>query len=173
MNSESQGRIRARALTSDRFAGFGEVFAAGDGVAKTINRGRCQRYSDWASLAFLRDGRASLSLFESEPVALPLKLDFLERHPLGTQAFIPMSGNPYLVVVAPGLEDGSPGLPEAFVAGPGQCINIGLGVWHGVLSPIGKRSVFAVVDRAGPGDNVEEFELGSPCWISLPHSAGH
>jgi len=127
-----------------------------------INRGNCARYSDLAALEFAGEaGRAGISLFEGQPYALPLTLDMMERHPLGSQAFLPMSSDPFLVIVAPDA-GGRPGKPLAFLSATGQGVNYRRNVWHGVLTPLGRAGTFAVVDRIGSGDNLEEYWFDSP-----------
>jgi ureidoglycolate lyase len=85
----------------------------------------------------------------------------LERHPDGSQAFVPMSEHPFLVTVAPD-EDGQPGTPLAFLTVPGQGINLYRGVWHGVLTPLHAPGLFAVIDRIGSGSNLQEVPLDPP-----------
>ena len=87
--------------------------------------------------------------------SLPLTLDMVERHPEGSQAFVPMTLEPFLVVVAPDAS-GVPGIPRAFRTAPGQAINFHRGTWHGVLTPLSEPGLFAVVDRIGGGANLEE-----------------
>ena len=89
---------------------------------------------------------------------LPYEFNLVERHPLGSQAFIPMSEHGFLVIVAPD-ENGTPGAPIAFETQPGQGINFHKGTWHGVLTPLAGTGQFAVVDRIGYGNNLTEFLL--------------
>jgi len=88
----------------------------------------------------------------------------VERHPLGSQAFYPLSPRPFLVIVAPD-RDGTPDRPRAFLATPGQGVNIARNVWHGVLTPLEDESDFLVVDRGGDGLNLEEFTFPQPWTI--------
>ena len=155
-------------LTPAAFAPFGDVVQAGGAPTKLINRGMCGRFHDLARLDFGPGGRAGISVFEGQPYALPLTLEMVERHPLGSQAFLPLSADPFLVVVAPD-QDGRPGVPQAFLTSPGQGVNYLRGTWHGVLTPLERPAVFAVVDRIGDGDNLEEFWFDRPLRISAPH----
>jgi ureidoglycolate lyase len=143
-----------RPLTVEAFAPFGEVLDCAGEPDKMINQGLCGRYHDRATLD-LSDGRAGISLFRSEVRDLPYRLEMVERHPEGSQAFIPMSMDPFLVIVAPD-EGGVPGEPFAFETAAGQAINFHRGTWHGVLTPLHAPGLFAVVDRIGPGANLEE-----------------
>jgi ureidoglycolate lyase len=141
-------------LTAQAFAPFGEVLEAAGAPDRIINRGKCGRWHDRARLDFA-DGRAGVSLFRAEPRTLPLRLDMVERHPLGSQAFLPMSRHPFLVIAAPDTPSG-PGEPRAFLTSGNQGINFRRGTWHGVLTPLHTPGLFAVVDRIGDGLNLEE-----------------
>lgn len=156
--------ITARPLTADAFAPFGDVLEATGDPDWLINAGACGRWNDRARLDFDADGRAGISLFKAEPRALPYTLDLMERHPLGSQAFVPMSMTSFLVCVA-GDESGAPGVPEAFLTAPGQAINIHRNVWHGVLTPLEAPGLFAVVDRIGVGSNLAEHVLVPPLVV--------
>lgn len=149
--------IRAQPLTAAAFAPFGDVLDTSGEPDKLINAGLCGRYNDRARLDFA-DGRAGISLFNAKPRSLPYTCDLLERHPLGSQAFIPMTRNPFLVIVAPDA-GGRPGTPLAFLTASGQAINLHRGVWHGVLTPLHAPGLFAVVDRIGDGANLQEHRV--------------
>ena len=149
-------------LTAVAFAPFGDVLETAGEPDRIINQGNCGRWHDRARID-IADGRAGISLFKARPRALPYMLDLLERHPLGSQAFVPMSMTSFLVCVAPD-EDGAPGRPRAFVTAPGQAINIHRNVWHGVLTPLEAPGLFAVIDRIGDGTNLREHRLDEP-WL--------
>ncbi len=151
-------RIVAQPLTEKDFAPFGDVLSTEGSPDKIINRGLCGRYHDRAKLDFGTDGRAGISLFKAVPRALPYTCDLLERHPEGSQAFIPMSMDPFLIVVAPD-NNGTPGEPQAFISASGQAINFHRGTWHGVLTPLAEPGLFAVVDRIGTTANLEEVDV--------------
>ena len=150
-------RLNAQPLTSEAFSGYGDVLDCSGDPDKIINQGLCGRFHDRAQLDF-SDGQAGISLFQAETRTLPLKLDLLERHPLGSQAFIPMAFVPFLIIVAEDLGD-RPGQITAFVSEPGQAVNFHRGVWHGVLTPLHAPGLFAVIDRIGPGENLQEHKL--------------
>jgi ureidoglycolate lyase len=156
-------RIVARPLTAGAFAPFGDVLEAAGAPDRLINAGLCGRFHDRARLDF-GDGRAGLSIFDARPRALPYVLDLLERHPDGSQCFVPMHANPWLVTVAP--DPDAP--PLAFVAQPGQAVNLHRGTWHGVLTPLHSPGLFAVIDRIGDGPNLEERPLPDPWTIVAP-----
>lgn len=156
------GTITAKPLTASAFAPYGDVLDTQGDPDKIINAGKCGRYHDRATLDF-SNGRAGVSLFKAEPRALPYALDLVERHPDGSQCFVPMSMNAFLVIVAPDT-GGAPGTPEAFLTAPGQAINFHRGTWHGVLTPLEAPGLFAVIDRIGDGANLEEHHFDTP-WV--------
>ncbi len=156
-------RILIEPLSAEAFASFGDVLDCRGAPDKLINQGRCGRYHDRATLDF-GGGRAGISLFEAEVRTLPLTLDMVERHPEGSQAFLPMSHTPFLVIVAPD-GGGRPGPPRAFLTGAGQGINFHRGTWHGVLTPLHAPGLFAVVDRIGEGTNLEEHWFDTPFLV--------
>lgn len=153
-------------LTAEAFAPFGDVLEASGAPDKIINQGQCGRFHDRARLDF-SDGRAGISLFDANLRTLPLDLEMVERHPDGSQAFLPMAHVPFLVVVAPD-EGGVPGQPLAFVTKAGQGINFHRGTWHGVLTPLHAPGLFAVVDRIGEGANLEEHWYETPYRVVAP-----
>lgn len=150
-------------LTAEGFAPFGDVIEARGTPTKMINQGMCGRYHDVAQLDFA-DGRAGISLFDAKARHLPHVVDMVERHPEGSQAFMPISPVCFLVVVAED-SDGAPVNLRAFITAPGQSINLHRGVWHGVLAPIGDPGHFVVVDRIGDGPNLEEHWFDEPYTV--------
>lgn len=155
--------IYTQPLTAGAFASFGDVIEPVGPPDKMINADLCGRYHDRAALEFT-DGRAGVSLFQAQPRNLPYTLDLMERHPDGSQLFVPMSADPFLVTVAPD-EGGQPGLPLAFLTAPGQAVNFHKGTWHGVLTPLSAPGLFVVVDRIGPGANLEEHVFDQPIKV--------
>ena len=160
--------IVAQPLTRETFAPFGDVIDAGGNNHYPINGGKTERYHALAKPeAIGPDGHVLISLGKATPYGFPLKLAMVERHPLGSQAFIPLSPRPFLVVVCHD-EDGVPGKPHAFLTEPGQGVNYPRNTWHGVLTPIGEPQDFLIVDRGGDGNNLEEFFFTEPYEIHLP-----
>lgn len=156
--------IIARPLTPDAFTPFGDVIAVDGAPDMIINQGKCGRFHDRATLAF-DDARAGVSVFKAECRALPYELDLLERHPLGSQCFIPMTDDPFLVITATD-NNGQPATPVAFITDGAQAINFHKNTWHGVLTPLSGSGLFAVIDRIGDGPNLEEHWLTNPILIS-------
>ena len=155
--------IRTEPLTQVAFASFGDVLEVAGAPDRIINRGLCGRWHDRARLDF-SEGRGGISIFKAEARMLLYTLDMVERHPEGSQAFLPMTPDPFLVIVAPD-ENGRPGRPRAFLTDGAQGINLHRGTWHGVLSPLAAPGLFAVVDRIGPGANLEEHVFAAPFTV--------
>lgn len=153
-------------MCPNAFTRFGDVIDGSGEPTMMINNGNCARYHDRATLSFAENGRAGISVFHGQPYALPHALDLMERHPLGSQAFIPMSGSPFLVIVASDV-DGVPDTPRAFLTEPEQGVNIHRGVWHGVLTPLGDAALFTVIDWIGDTANLEEFRFETPWHVQL------
>lgn len=156
--------IAIQPITAEAFAPFGDLLRAEGEPDRIINQGLCGRHHDLARID-VSDGRTGISLFDAVPRSLPYVLDMMERHPLGSQAFLPMSLQPFLVIVAPDAGD-RPGAPVAFLTGPGQGVNYHRGTWHGVLTPLHAPGLFAVVDRIGEGSNLEEYWFEEPYEIT-------
>ena len=160
--------IITQPLTSTAFAPFGDILEAKGTADKIINQGLCGRFHDLARFNF-SDGRAGISLFNATPRTLPYQLTMMERHPEGSQAFVPMSMNSFLIIVAPD-KNNRPGRPLAFLSDPGQAINFHRNIWHGVLTPLEDSGLFAVVDRIGSGENLEEIFFDIP-YIVVPQGS--
>lgn len=154
--------LRPAPLTPEAFAPFGEVLDA-TGDFRLINAGLCQRHHDRARLDF-GDARAGISIFQAQPRALPYDFDLIERHPEGSQAFLPMTEHPFLVIVATGPD----ATPQAFLTNGAQGINLHRGTWHGVLAPLHAPGLFAVVDRIGTTANLEEHRYPTPWTVLAP-----
>jgi ureidoglycolate lyase len=152
--------IRTEPLTAAAFARFGEVLEALGVPDRLINEGMCHRFHDRAALDF-GTGRAGISIFRATPRDIPYDFTLVERHPDGSQAFLPMTSHPFLVIVAPD-QNGRPARPRAFLTTGAQGINLSRGTWHGVLTPLAAPGLFAVVDRIGDGANLEEYRFAEP-----------
>ncbi len=158
--------LAVQPLTREAFAPFGEVIEASDAAQHfTINAGNTERYHDLARIEPGPDGRVIVSLFRGQPRTLPFTVTMMERHPLASQAFIPMSGKPYLVVVAPAGEPPKVEDLKVFLARGDQGVNYATGVWHHPLLALEAVCDFLVVDRSGPGHNCDEVQLDTPGLI--------
>jgi ureidoglycolate lyase len=146
-------------LTAEAFAPFGSVIeASGDAVKLDINQGHAIRYDRLAEIDVADgDGAGVISLFRARPLG-ELVLKMFERHPLGSQSFMPLGGGPYLVAVAPaGAFDAA--RIRLFRAEAHQGVHYRKGVWHHFLLVLEADSDFLVIDRAGPDDNCEQIAL--------------
>jgi ureidoglycolate lyase len=148
--------IGIQPLSREAFSPFGDVIETRGAHSFPINHGMCTRYHDLARIETTgENARTLISILHGKPYELPVRLDMVERHPFGSQAFYPLSQNPFLVVVAEETPKG-PGKPIAFQTSPGQGVNIHRNIWHGILTPLIGTSDFLVVDRGGDGINLEE-----------------
>ncbi|WP_055045460.1 ureidoglycolate lyase [Devosia sp. A16] len=155
-------------LTREAYAPFGQVIETEGAHHYPINGGMTERYHDLAKVELGGvHPRPLVSIARGQPYALPLTLKMVERHPLGSQAFYPLSQRPFLSIVAPD-EGGIPGRPRAFLAGPGQGINMAMNTWHAVLTPLGETSDFLIIDRGGEGNNLEEYFFDEPYLVVEP-----
>jgi ureidoglycolate lyase len=157
--------VASEPLTADAFAPFGDVIeASARAEVIPINYGWTTRFNALADVA-VGDGHAILSIFRSKPLTPPV-LKVFERHPLGSQAFVPMQGRPFLVAVAP-PGDFDAAQVRVFRADASQGVNYAKGTWHHFLLALEADSDFLVVDREGPGENLDEVELAEADWISV------
>ena len=162
--------LKIERLSPAAFQPFGDVIEASEaGLHFSINGGFAERFHDLARIDVnTQGGRPIISIFKAKPRQFPLQLLRLERHPLGSQAFIPMSSRPFLVVVALASPELDPQQLRCFLAAPGQGVNYARGTWHHPLIALDAPSDFLVLDRAGAtGDaNCDEHALaGNPVWI--------
>ena len=152
-------------LTREAFAPYGDVIEVSGEPDKLINQGMCGRFHDLAKLDF-GSGRAGISLFDAQARHFPYSLDMMERHPEGSQAFIPLSGVPMIISVAKD-NSGKPGQPRAFLSEPHQSINIHRNTWHGVLAPVEREGQYIVIDRIGDTPNLEEYYFQDPYIVNV------
>ncbi|OJA05440.1 ureidoglycolate lyase [Halomonas sp. QHL1] len=152
--------LKAKPLTAEAFAPFGDVMDARNSESFPINAGRTQRHHDLAKVETLGENAHTLiNIFVSQPITLPLELTFLERHPQGSQAFMPLHQERFIVVVAPPGEHINPDDVHAFITDGRQGVNYRAGTWHAIQSVLEREGEFLVVDRGGDGDNCDEFPL--------------
>jgi ureidoglycolate lyase len=157
-------------LTAEAFAAFGRVIEASDEAVKhDINQGHAIRYDRLAEIdAGDGGGVPVISLFRARPLE-ELVLRVFERHPLGSQTFVPVGGKPYLVAVAPaGPFD--PAAIRLFRAEGHQGVHYSKGTWHHFLLVLEPHTDFLVIDRAGPGDNCDEVGLAAGDQIQVRQS---
>jgi ureidoglycolate lyase len=150
-------------LTAEAFRPFGDVIEASDTAHHfTINEGFAERYHDLARVDTAGEGGHTLvSIFRAVPRTFPLAITVMERHPLGSQAFVALAPRPFLVVVAaPGDAPGPPDI-RCFLAQAGQGVNYARGTWHHPLIAVDAPGDFLVIDRGGPAaqGNCDEAAL--------------
>ena len=151
--------IPVRPLNREAFEPFGDVIETDSTVeTMTINDGYAVRYNDLATVDVLGSGgRPLINIFRSKPRPLPIVIHMMERHPLGSQAFISLQKKKFLVVVAPSGESVDPENLSAFITNGFQGVNYARGVWHFPLISLEEEQDFLVIDRGGPKNNCEEI----------------
>ena len=155
-------KLIATPISQKAVAGLAELIEVSGEPDQSINRGLCGRYHDRAFLDI--EGDAGISIFKSDSFSMPFEMEMMERHPHGSQAFLPTREGEYLVVLARD-RNGAPSDPLAFIAGTGQGVNVLRNVWHGVLCPLSDPGIFMVVDRVTDGPNLEEHWFDEPFII--------
>ncbi len=163
--------LTPRPISRERFAPFGDVIAAGSGTRATMNAARFERFDDLARIDIDErgDGRVALSIVRSRSATLlPYRFDTVERHPLGSQAFVPLGGFSFVVVVARPTATVEADDLEAFVTNGSQGINYHRGTWHMPLIALAAGQQFLVIDRAGSAANCEERVLADAVVLEAP-----
>ena len=150
--------LKPKALTREAFAPYGDVIACDGAERFWINEGTTERFHDLARVE-MGGGRTLISIFRAQPRPTPIALTVMERHPLGSQAFVTLERRPFLVVVAPPGPPPPPDSFEAFITDGNQGVNYHAGVWHHPVLALLQETDFLVVDRGGPGDNCDEVVL--------------
>jgi ureidoglycolate lyase len=155
--------LRVEPLTKAAFAAFGEVVEWEGAAPIAINQGFAERVNALAAIdVSANDGLINISLFTANPRPSPIAIAIMERHPDGTQLFFPLQDAPWLVVVCRDPHDSSS--YRAFAASGRQGVNYARNVWHHPLLVHDANSRFLIVDRRGPGANLEE------CWIDAANT---
>ena len=141
-------------ITKENFSKFGDMITTNNIKPIEINNGYAKRFDGIANLNTSKDnGETTICIFSALKRTFPMKINMMEKHPLGSQAFIPMKETTFLVFVAP--EGNKPDLNkvESFVVPPGIGVNYNPGTWHFPLISTEDMN-FLVVDRKGSGDNL-------------------
>jgi len=152
--------VSVEPLTAEAFKAFGDVIEASNSAQHfTINQGFAERFHQLAHVDVTQDGgQPAISIFKAKARPLPLQLSVLEKHPFGSQAFMPLSGDAYLVVVALGGDTPDMTTLKCFSATAQQGVNYAKGTWHHPLLAL-QDGDFLVVDRAGPSGEVNCVEV--------------
>lgn len=168
--------LTPRWLTQAEFSEFGDVIEIRPELKPIkINSGTTERYDSLAQIELSNinqkdDAVGVISIFKAQQRELPLTIDYMERHPLGSQAFLPFDSNPYFVLVAKGNSKPEIDSLKLFVA-QGQGINYFSNTWHYPLLALHENACFWVVDRKGKGINCEEQLFLNDQTCSIPEDA--
>lgn len=154
-------KLQVEHLTQDAFAPFGEVISIDTARdSYLINLGTTTRFHDISRVDVAdEDGAPIISIFRGTPRPKPIEIKMMERHPLGSQAFMPLSGQKFLIVVASGTDTPKPEDLRAFLSDGTQGVTYAKNVWHHPLLVLEEDSDFLIVDRSGPGNNLNEIDL--------------
>ena len=141
-------------ITKANFAAFGDVISSNNVKPMDINAGYAKRFDNLANIDVLKDkGKAIVSIFSALKRSFPMKIDMMEKHPLGSQAFIPMKETTFLSFVAPTGEAPEISKIQSFIIPPKIGINYKPGIWHFPLIST-EDTNFLVIDRKGIGENL-------------------
>ena len=146
--------INPKLINKENFSKFGDMISTNNIKPININNGYAKRFDDIANLNTSKDnGETTISIFSALKREFPMKVDMMEKHPLGSQAFIPMKETTFLILVAP--QGDKPDLKkiESFIIPPGIGVNYNPGIWHFPLISTEDMN-FLVVDRKGSGKNL-------------------
>jgi ureidoglycolate lyase len=158
--------LKAEPLTRERFSPYGDVIETSRDTADAMNAARFQRFDNLCKVDLINDGQVAVSIARCRtPTSLPLQLEMVERHPLGSQAFIPLSPCRMVVVVAPPAESVDTGALRAFVSNGRQGINYRRGTWHMPLISFDEGQEYLIIDRGGNEPNCEEFLLDDVVFL--------
>ena len=158
--------LNLKPLTQEAFAPFGDVIQKQGHYPEEINYGQTRKYAGLAQIDVAdEDGTATVHIYRSRPVSLPFRIEVMEYHPLGSQAFIPLHSRPFLLIVAPAAEK----LPfesiQGFFTNGEQGVNLNKGVWHHYQLSLVENCDYLVIERDGPGVNTIEQHLDKALLI--------
>lgn len=153
-------KLTPQPLTRERFAPYGDVVESTSIEMQPMNEARFERFDDLCNIDVDDSGHVAVSITRCRaPTALPLRIVMVERHPLGSQAFVPLKPCRMVVVVAPPGETVEAGELKAFVTNGRQGINYHRGTWHMPLIAFDAGQEFLIIDYAGGEPNCEQHEL--------------
>jgi ureidoglycolate lyase len=146
--------IKPIEITRKNFAVYGDLISSDNIKSIDINAGYAKRFDNLANINTSRDGgKTIVSIFSTLKRTFPMKIDMMEKHPLGSQAFIPMKETNFIVLVAPPGDKPEISKIESFVVSRGIGINYKPDIWHFPLISTENMN-FLVMDRKGTGDNL-------------------
>ncbi|WP_020560999.1 ureidoglycolate lyase [Thiofilum flexile] len=166
--------LRPEPLTAENFAAFGQVIELEKAHHYPINEGLTMRYHDLVQADTSdQNGRTIVNVFRSNPIPLPHKIIKMERHPLGSQAFLPLNSRPFLVLVAPISDQVQVDDLQLFITNGQQGINLAKNTWHHFQLVLGTQSDFIVIDRGGAGNNLQEVNVIGEAIIPIEVGANN
>ena len=146
--------IKPIKITKENFSEFGDLISSENIKPIDINAGYAKRYDDLANINTRKgEGKTIVSIFSALKRSFPMKIDMMEKHPLGSQAFMPMKETTFLVFVAPPEDFPDISKIKSFIVPPKKGINYKPGVWHFPLIST-EDTDFLVIDRKGSGENL-------------------
>ena len=146
--------IKPIKITKENFSDFGDVISSENIKPIDINAGYAKRFDGIANINTLKDeGKTIVSIFSARKRNFPMKIDMMEKHPLGSQAFMPMKETTFLAFVAPPGDFPEIDKIKSFMVPPKKGINYKPGVWHFPLIST-EDTDFLVIDRKGSGNNL-------------------
>jgi ureidoglycolate lyase len=158
--------LQPELLTRERFAPYGDVIETSRESSDAMNEARFERFDDLCKIDLFNDGRIAVSIARCRtPTSLPLRLDMVERHPLGSQAFVPLSRCKMVIVVAPPEESVDASELRAFVTNGRQGINYHRGTWHMPLIAFEAGQEYLIIDRGGEEPNCDMHTLDDPILV--------
>lgn len=162
-------RLRPEPLSAENFSPFGDVIGVAQNSSSGMNEARFARYDKLATVDLDPEGEVAISIVKSlATTALPYRFNLVERHPLGSQAFMPLAAFRFVVVVARAGNSVTAKDLHAFVTDGEQGINYHRGVWHMPLIALEAGQSFLVVDRSPGANNCEEIELPDTLILEAP-----
>ena len=151
--------VKAKNITKKNFSKFGQLIDASKKNPISINDGYAKRFDDLINIDVSKDkGRAIISIFNAKKRRFPMKIDMMEKHPLGSQAFIPMEDTKFLVFVAPKGDKPDVNKIQSFLVPKQTGVNYNAGIWHFPLISM-KNMNFLIVDRKGKGNNLVIYKF--------------
>lgn len=150
--------LRARPITPQTFAPYGDVLTAEGRASREINNGTSTRAEMPDPDVLDQAGRPSLSVFRARGAGLPFTATLLERHRLGSQSFVPLGGTPFAVLVALGEKEPDLDSLAAFLVDGRSGITFRRDTWHHPLIALADGD-FVVIERRAAQVDCEIIEL--------------